>query len=458
LETEHDGTSTPCSDNDFARGEANFFSATDWGSLALATAVVLAGYWFSLATNVGLGDSGIYSIAAMYVGVPTTPGYPLWTMYAWLFTKLLPFSNITWRIAVSSAAAGALTCGIIALMVSRGSAALLETIPNFRRLARIEEQTLRLVAGGIAGMTFGFNRAFWCHAVMVDVWPLSILLLSLVLCLLMQWAHQPRRRNCFHAACLVFGLTITNSQALIPAGLGLLFLVAFTCNSLGRDAALVASTLLIAWLVGDFLGFLPGGGMVELETKCILILMMLVTIGLYMGLTKRTRRLRPSPAIFLATMLFFTGTSFYLLVPIFSMANPPVNWGYPRTLKGFAHMLSRSQFEHIVPTDSLKVFFVQVWAYAQSSMKDFGLFPMLIAAVPFGLLFRLGKSQRRWLLGLLSVFVSTSVLMVALLNPPLDRQATAISSGYFTASHLIVAVWMGYGLVLLGTLLSRSPE
>ena len=101
-----------------------------------------------------------------------------------MFTKLLPFSNIAWRVAVSSAVAGALACGLIALMVSRGGAAILEQMPDHQRLKPKEEQWLRAVCGYAAGMVFGLNGAFWPQAVMVAVWPLSILLLCLVLCLL----------------------------------------------------------------------------------------------------------------------------------------------------------------------------------------------------------------------------------------------------------------------------------
>lgn len=263
------GIITPGTGKSLVCSDTKFFSQTDWWSFALANVLVFIGYWFSLSKNVGLDFSGIYSVGAHYIGVPHPPGYPVWTIYGWLFTKLLPFSNIAWRLAISSAVAGALTCGLIALMASRGSATLLESIPSLRRLARKDEQRLRLVAGGIAALTFGFARGFWRNAVIVDVWPLSMLLLSLVLCLLMRWAHQPERRKYFHAACFVFGLTITNSQALIPAGLGLLFLVTFTDKALGRDAALAASILLVAWYTGHFLDVLPGGGLAAFETKFI---------------------------------------------------------------------------------------------------------------------------------------------------------------------------------------------
>jgi len=107
------------------------FQRTDWLSFGATTVLVLLVYLFTLAPDVGLDNSGVWSTAAAYGGVSSPPGYPLWTLWAWVFTKLLPFSNIVWRVAVSSAVAGALACGMIALMVSRGGMALIRC-PTFR--------------------------------------------------------------------------------------------------------------------------------------------------------------------------------------------------------------------------------------------------------------------------------------------------------------------------------------
>ncbi len=110
------------------------FQVTDWLSFGATTLLALVVYLLTLAPDVGLDNSGVWSTAVAYGGVSSPPGYPLWTLWAWVFTKLLPFSNIAWRVAVSSAVAGALACGVIALMVSRGGAAILEQVPDSQRL------------------------------------------------------------------------------------------------------------------------------------------------------------------------------------------------------------------------------------------------------------------------------------------------------------------------------------
>src|ERR1051325_11819936 len=71
---------------------AKFFAGADWVSFWLATLLALAVYLWTLAPDVTLSDSGMLSTGAMYAGVPTPPGYPVRPLYAWSFTKLLPFS------------------------------------------------------------------------------------------------------------------------------------------------------------------------------------------------------------------------------------------------------------------------------------------------------------------------------------------------------------------------------
>jgi hypothetical protein len=233
------------------------FQRSDWLGFGATTLLALLVYLLTLGPSVGLDNSGVWSTVAAYGGVSSPPGYPLWTLWAWVFTKLLPFSNIAWRVAVSSAVAGALACGLIALMVSRGGAAILEQMPDHQRLKPKEKKWLRTVCGYAAGMIFGLNGAFWPQAVIIAVWPLSILLLCLVLCLLQRWNFQPESRRCLYAAALVYGLLLTNSQIEFAFAPAILFLVMTENPKTGRDMFLIAGVLFLAGLVGIWLGHFP---------------------------------------------------------------------------------------------------------------------------------------------------------------------------------------------------------
>ncbi len=466
-ETEHsvEGDECPLATFDGLPAESNggpFFQRTDWLSFGITTALALAVYWVTVAPEVTLQFSGEFSVSAMYPGEPFPPGYPLWTGYAWLFTCLLPCSNIAWRVALSSAVAGALTCGVIALMASRGARSLLEGTLGLARLAPKAEQALRAVCGCVAGLAFGLDGAFWSKAVVVDVWPLSMLLLAVVLCLLMRWLHAPERKGCFYAAALVYGLTLTNSQALAVAGPGLMFVVLLGGPALGRDLFVAATLLLGTTLLAHGLGVLPDWLFAETQHTPMWRVGLIAEVALLplcLGLGMATRGIFTEwKGVLASGTMLVLGLSMYCLLPFFSATNPPLNTGYARTLQGFVHTVSRGQFEPVRPTDSLIGYASQLWMCGQVTLRDFGVIYVLPVLLPFWFLHRMLARERRWMLGLLAVYLCLSLLMVALVNPSLDRGSSFLVERFSCASHLVLAVWTGYGLALLGMILTRPKK
>src|SRR5579859_832802 len=123
------------------------FRKIDWLTFAIIVVPVFAGYCLTLAPDVTLQDSGELATGSFYAGVPHPPGYPLWTIITWLFTKLIPFGPVAYRVAIASAVASALASGLLGLMVSRGSSMLIESIEAFREIPRHIENAICLVAG-----------------------------------------------------------------------------------------------------------------------------------------------------------------------------------------------------------------------------------------------------------------------------------------------------------------------
>ena len=122
-----------------------FFQGIDWLSFGLTAVVLLAVYLLTLAPEVTLRYAGILATSAKYGGVAYPPGFPVWTLYSWVFVTLLPFSNIAWRVAVGSAVAAALASGLISLMVSRSGSILLEDSAAFTNRRPAEQSLLRVV-------------------------------------------------------------------------------------------------------------------------------------------------------------------------------------------------------------------------------------------------------------------------------------------------------------------------
>jgi len=436
------------------RNEA-FFTRTDWTSFAVTATAALVLYLVTLTPDVTLGFSGIFATGGLYAGVAHPPGYPLATLWWWMFIHLLPFGNIAWRVAVSSAVAGALASGVIALMVSRGGAMLREGELSKLLLDTRAGHRIRIAGGFAAGLVFGANGPFWQRAVIADVWTLSILLLCLVLCLLLRWLHRPERRRYFYAAAFAYGLALTNSQIQLALAPAIPFLLWAGNRQLARDLFLAGGILFVAALCGVFRGPLSQFG-IELSREQphlkLLVIVGTITTGCGIGLAILTRcAFSEWKSVLAGAALFLLGLSLYFYVPIASMTNPPMNWGYARTVPGFFHVLTRGQYERIRPTDNLAAFAKQSRAYATVSAKEFGWPYLAFVLAPFLFLRRVSARGRRWVLALFAAYVCLAFLILAVLNPALDRTSLEHIKVFFSASYVVLALWLGLGLVLLGT-------
>jgi hypothetical protein len=137
------------------------------------------------------------------------------------------------------------------------------------------------------------------------------------------------------------------------------------------------------------------------------------------------------------------------------MANPPMNWGYPRTVTGFFHVINRGQYERANPTNNLGSFIAQVWMLINETGKGLGWCYLVFTVLPFFFLHATAPIVRNWMLGLTALFVCVGPLMVALLNPSADRQSLELIEPYFSAMYVVLTVWAGLGLVVFASIVAR---
>jgi hypothetical protein len=422
--------------------------------------VLLAVYLWTIAPEVTLEWSGMLASGAQYGSAPSPPGSPLWVVYAWMFARFLPVSNVAWRIAVSSAVAGALACGVVALIVSQGTLLVLRGTKGLHRLSLKEEHWLRGVCGSVAGVAFGFQKVFWSQAVIVETTTLAMLLFSITTALLMRWEARPRNDRVLYLAALVFGLSLDVHISLAVAAPGFLFVVLMRRPRLGRDLCCAAALALAGLVLGHKFQFLP-----ELLAETSEINRNLGTVyGLLAAaagavcivLVFRTRRLltewRSAGGIVLAATVPLL---LYLYTAVASMTNPPDNWAYARSVEGFIHLISRGQFEAFAPVSDLSVLAVQIWDYLRHTVEVFGWIYLLAAAPLVYCLPRMRPILRRWIIGLLGVFFCLSLFMRAMLNPARDRASWGLIGEYFVASHVVLAIFAGFGLAIIGAAVSK---
>src|ERR1041385_7119408 len=163
----------------------------------LATIVtVTAGflYLFTAARDIVVGDSPDLITAAVVLGVPHPPGYPLFSLLGHLFS-LLPLGAIPFRVNLVSVVCHAITAGIV-----------------FLTAFRLSRSSIAAVA---AAFVLALNPLFWLWSLVAEVFPLNNFLAALLVYLLVIWHEQPERYRFLAAASFVAGLALTNHQTIL---------------------------------------------------------------------------------------------------------------------------------------------------------------------------------------------------------------------------------------------------
>jgi hypothetical protein len=435
------------------------FDRADWSAFGATSLLTFVGYLLTLSPGLDLAWSGILTTGAMYGGVGPPAGYPAWTIYSWLFIKLLPFSNPAWRVAVGSAFAGAIACGLVALMVSRSGKMLFESIPSFERISASERNWIRGISGYVAGMALGFSDSFWNVALVANFWTFTVLLFTIIIYLLMRWKETGRRRFCW-LGFFIDGLLLTDSQEMITALLGIVCAILLIDRKFGRDLGLIALPVVI------FVTSITQYAIWDSQTidwplfaaYAMAILLSVVAIVLTKSFGSQWK------SALACTLCFLFGFALYLYLPIASATNPPVNWAYSRTLNGFIHLISRGQFEHAHPANSLSVVAPELWRMLIQTGGEFGWLYVGFAVLPFFCLMRSNDSARKWMAALFLISVCVGPLLAVILNAPSDRQSQGLIESYFFPLRVPLAIWTGMGLIFfaakmatLGPLASRRP-
>ncbi|MGD0744187.1 MAG: DUF2723 domain-containing protein [Verrucomicrobiota bacterium] len=521
---------------------APMFRRIDWIIMCIAFAVVWAIYLYTLAPELTLEDCGELCTGSFYAGIPHPPGYPFWAIYSWLWTAILPIGNVAWRVEVGESFAMAMGCGMLALMVSRGSSMLIEGIEELRGITGQWESAICMVSGFVAGMMVGLDGFVWSEAVVINRISLfAVPWLILVLLCLMRWMYAPHQKRYLYLAMFFYGICATIHQTLLLSAMGIEVAIAAAQPRLGRDLFLLNS---IGYLIGLYamsthaipavnnmtsienaifhvVGFgsfaawnwlylkpwveskrVSGSWLPLISWSTVSIICLFLLYFFLMALSKpapeanpgslgnaihgqiqqigwqlikcgialygaalvvcslvsiwmgiETRELgREWKAVIFMGLLWVLGVSFYLYEPISGMTVPPMQWGYPRTVEGFFHALSRGQYETATGTNIFQDpfrFVNQLWYLVQGLSESFGWVFMFVGLMPFLFLVKMHKRERSWIIGLTAIYFCLAVLLVNLLNVGLDRSSADLNKVFFTASHALFAMMIGYGVTLM---------
>ena len=178
---------------EIASAQNTAFNREDYAASAAVWLGAMIVYTLTLGPTITGDDSGQLISAAHTLGITHPPGYPLWCMLGKLFTLIVPFGSIAWRVGLLSAVLGAGAAAVVCLIVIR--------------LAKSR------LAGCVAGLALAFSDEFWKQSTIAEVYTLNLFLIALCILILLVW-QETRKTSLLYAFAAVYGLGLCNHHTM----------------------------------------------------------------------------------------------------------------------------------------------------------------------------------------------------------------------------------------------------
>lgn len=340
-----------------------------------------------------------------------------------------------------SAVFGALSCGLVGLIVSHAGRLLYS-----RGTTRVD---LSVVSGISASLILGLSSTLWSQAVITETHTLTLFFIILFHVVALWWLKLPTIKRGVVLAS-IFGAGMGQSHFLI-------FLVPTLIQSLSliswrviRDFSLAVLGLIILpcfFLKAD----LPVGAKVVSVAVCI-------ALATYVP-RSLSHYWAQAP---LSVLAIFAGLGLYFIyLPLASEGNAPMQFGYARTWVGFWHVFLRGQYEKPCPINVfeysglLRLGQALRW-YGETLIRQFS--PSFLFVGYVGVVTGLCAPAHRAFpsrLCAISLFAFTVLVLIGI-NPRGTIQDTFIQRTRLIPSYAIVAVFIGIGLCGVLSWLTRD--
>ena len=273
------------------------------GILIFATAFIV--YTMTMCPTIYTGDDGDFITAMATFGVPHPTGYPLFCLLGRLFLQIVPWGNPAFKINLMTAFFGAASIGFV-----------------YRFLALLLASRGHRYLAAMGALLFAFSPTMWQQSLSCEVYSLTALFLSALLCLAVCWQREVNNNRLLFVFAFVYGLALTNHLTIA------LLLPAFLIFVLWQRPALLGR-----------------------EWRTLLLLVPIFVLPL----------------------------TLYAYLPIAAHnPNAPVNWGLPDNFQFFWEHITGDEFRPLM-FQSATVALRQATDYLGYLRNEYGIWMLLIA-------------------------------------------------------------------------------
>lgn len=268
-------------------------------------------YLFTLCPTVYWEDSAAFSAAHFLLGIPHSPGFPIYVLLGKLFL-LLSVGSPAFLSNLMSALWGSLSLALLYLSMFR-----MKLLP---KQGSLPSRDFCWNVSMVVGMAFlAFSSAFWLQTIRAEVYTLNLFFTLLLVFLSIKWSEIESPSSSHKLLLLfsfVFGLSLTNHPLLIIT---------------------LAPAFLLFFLIHHFRRFLS-------PTRLII-----------------------------GAAFILLGLSVYLYLPIRSSLSPAFNWGRPDTFSGLLSYLLRTGQPQAASTEAGYSYFSRIGFDLSFPVSQFGL-------------------------------------------------------------------------------------
>jgi len=294
----------------------------------LALIVSFLIYLRTMARSVPFWDAGEFIATALTLGIPHSPGTPLYVLLGRVFTVLpLPFS-VAGRVNFMNVVFGALGVLFVYMLVVRF---LDYSLGKSKTSADVFVKS----TGALVGALFiAFSHTYWTNSTEAEVYAMSVFFMGLITWLGLKWAEYPTGEKSTRYVYLLFylvALTVGLHLGTVLAFSGVFLLILMTKNKTFSNVEFFIACFAVAILLADATLYRAG------DVTLALLGVLAVALAVSYMRTKSTFAIA-------CVALFVLGLSTHLYLLIRSGHNPPIDEVNPENWRNFYAVLRREQY------------------------------------------------------------------------------------------------------------------